>query len=252
MSDTDPGGWVRAEDGRWYPPGAVPPSILRRGPGGSFVLDPSDPSDEEPPEVPGVTRRRRATDRPPDAPSSGQERGPARSGRRVLEAVGGPIRPTSTIHFGRPPGTENRQAGAAATVATVAFALAAVVPWATRTPDHLSPTGLGWRDANGDLGPGWVALLLALAAAWLAGSALRGRTDSWLRSADAAVGGAGLVVALVEGVRILRAGGLADEASDGVAAVSPSWGLLLVLGGSAALGVAAVVHRSQPPAWRQE
>lgn len=250
MSDTDPGGWVRAEDGRWYPPDAVPPSYLRRGPGGSFVLDPDVDPDGRIDDEPGVSRRRRATDRPP-VPEP-EPRGPRASGRRVLDAVGGPIRPTSTIHFGRPPGTENRQAGAAATVASALFAGAVVVPWAVRTPAHLSPTGIAWRDADGGFGPGWMALVLALAAGSLAAAALRGRTDDRLRAADVAVAVLGLVVAGVEWLRIRSAGRIAGEVSDGAASVSPSWGLLLVAAASVALLVAAVVHRSRPPAWRRE
>jgi hypothetical protein len=238
VSDTDPGGWVRADDGLWYPPDAVPPAVLRRGPGGSFVLDPEAAPDEDAVDLPGVTRRRRAADREAVV-------------RAEPEAVGGPIRPSATIQFGRPPGTENRQAGTAAAIGSGLFLLAAVVPWAMRTPSHLSPAGLGWRDANGALGPGWVAALLGLAALVLAASALGGRIDTWLRTADATVAAIGLIVGVLEAVRILRAGDQAARLSDGLAGVEPSWGLVLVIGGAVSLGVAAAVHRSEPPAWRQ-
>ena len=214
-----------------------PAPKLRRGPGGSFILEDVDQLDEagEVDEARGeeVPSRRR------------------RSLERAGDAVGGPIRPQPTIYFGRPPGTENRRAGAAALVGAAALLLEAVTPWATRSPDHLDPTHLGWRDANGHLGPGWFAVVLGLAALGLAVAALRGRTDPWLRWADAGVGALTLLLLLVEGTRILQAGRTAEEVSAGDAAVEPGWGLAALLAAAVALGVAAVVHRSQPPAWRQ-
>ncbi|QGG95085.1 hypothetical protein [Actinomarinicola tropica] len=261
MSDVDPGGWVQGPDGRWYPPDAVPPGLVRRGPGGAFVLDvPIDELGEAPgdapPDVPGVTRRRRAADRATtDVDAPAPPPGPGHPSRRrrppMLERVGGPIRPTPTIYFGRPPGTENRRAGIAALTGALSLVLAAWVPWAVRTPDHLAHRHVGWRDANGALGPGWTALVLGLVALGLAAAALRGRHETWLRWADAATGGAALLVLAVEGTRIVRAGGTAEDVSEGLATVSPSWGLLLLAVGGAALLVAAATHRTDPPAWRR-
>lgn len=237
MSDVDPGGWVRADDGRWYPPDAVPPTILRRRPDGPVVLDPTERARDD--DIPGVTRRRRASDRQAEDEA-----------RRAAAVVGGPIQPNATIHFGRPPGTENRQAGLAATVGGMLLVAAVALPWAVRSPAHLDPSRMGWRDADGALGPGWLALLIGLGALGLGVTALRGRTDPWMRGAFAAGAGAALVLAAVDGVRILRADDAAARASDGLAGVSPSWGLLSLAAGGAALGVAAVVHRAEPPAWR--
>lgn len=261
MSDVDPGGWVQGPDGRWYPPDAVPPGLIRRGPGGAFVLDVpvdevagEDRADDPVPDVPGVTRRRRATDRKPADPDPSPGRGAHPSRRRrppVLERVGGPIRPTPTIYFGRPPGTENRRAGVAALVGGLCLVIAAWVPWAVRTPEHLAHRHLGWRDANGDLGPGWMALALGVVALGLAAAALRGRHEPWLRWADAATGGAAVLLLAVERVRIGRAGGRAEQVSEGLATVSPSWGLLLLAVGGVALLVAAATHRTDPPAWRR-
>jgi hypothetical protein len=179
----------------------------------------------------------------------------ARRGRRradePLESVGGPIQPTPTVYFGRPPGTENRRAGGAALVGAIALLLAAVVPWATRAPDSLGATSFGWRDPSGGFGPGVWMFVFGLIALGLAASALAGSTARILQVGDVVVGVVSLAVALVEWLRIRDAAGTVADLTDGRATLSPGWGALCAAVGGAALLVAALVHRDAPPAWRQ-
>ncbi|MBK5222630.1 MAG: hypothetical protein JJE52_07100 [Acidimicrobiia bacterium] len=233
MSETDPGGWHQASDGRWFPPDVVLPPGLTRMPGGSTVLEGVEVHHE--PAVP-FTRmeRRRLTTNSDD------------------DGVGGPIHPRPTIYFGRPPGTENRRAGGAALIGALLLVLASVVPWATRHPSHLQPSAVGWSDANGAIGSGWIALAIGAVALGLAAAALMGRVDTWLRVADGVAGVVAVILALVEGVRIGRASSVVHDLTDGVVDLKPTWGLILVVAGGLSLVVAAAVHRTDVPAWRRE
>lgn len=168
-----------------------------------------------------------------------------------LEEVGGPIQPTPTIYFGRPPGTENRRAGAASLIGGLLLLAAAFVPWATREPASLGATAFGWRDASGGYGPGPMMLLLALVGLVLAVGALMGSTHRGLQLGDVCVGMLAVLVAVVEWLRIRSASDSVSDLTDSRATLSPSWGIVLAVVGGLVFFVAAAVHRSTPPAWRQ-
>lgn len=252
------------------------PRGLRRDDAGRVVLD--DITDDHPdaPEVagdptdsqaPGDTEPSDATaspveDRRSSEPQESQRRHPARRaldaarrgrrrGARPLEEVGGPIQPTPTVYFGRPPGTENRRAGAAALVGSGLMLVAAFVPWATRSPETLGATTLGWRDASGGWGPGVWMLLLALVGFGLAIGALTGSNAQALQIGDAALGLVVVTIAVLELLRIRDAAGQVAELSDDRASLSPSWGIACALVGGGLLVAASFLHRSTPPAWRQ-
>jgi hypothetical protein len=202
-----------------------------------------DPVPTEPGEQ--TSRRRHPARRALDA---------ARRGRRrttePLEEVGGPIQPTPTVYFGRPPGTENRRAGAAALVGCLLLLGSSIVPWATRSPESVAAS-LGWRDASGGFGPGPWILVLGLTAGVLAVSALAGSNARALQIIDVVVGSAAIVTAVVEWRRIADADDVVSTLTDGRAGLSPGWGVVLAAVGGLALVVAAAVHRNTPPAWRQ-
>lgn len=194
----------------------------------------------------GASRRRHPARRALDA---------ARRGRRTtdeVDEVGGPIQPTPTVYFGRPPGTENRRAGGAALVGGLLLVASAFVPWATRAPESLGATSFGWRDASGAFGPGPWMLLLGLVALCLAAGALMGSPARILQVGDVVLGAIAIVVAIVEYLRVRDADGIVSDLTEGRASVSPGWGIALAVLGGVALLVAAVVHRATPPAWRQQ
>ena len=185
----------------------------------------------------------------PGTPTSGSP--PSSDGPPTREQVGGPIRPTSTIYFGRPPGTENRPAGAAALAGAVLLLAGAAGPWAVREGGSGATVSFGWRDATGGLGPGWAAAALGLLAVVLAGAALAGRTERWMRIQAVVVGLLALAVAGVEGARVRSAGRVVEDLTGGEVGLGVGWGLAAVAAGGVALLVAAWLHRSQPPAWRR-
>ncbi len=225
----------------------LPPLGLRRAEDGRVVLDELE-----------VERRRADADRQDPAPSTpprpdrgAAPAGPAPGTARPNDRVAGPIQPTPTIYFGRPPGTENRRAGAAAMVGAVFLGAAALLPWATREPATLGATTLGWRDAQGALGPAPWILLLAAVALGLSIAALSAVLHRALQVGDVLVGVTALGLSIVEWLRIGDAADLVAEITDGRGSMAPGPAILFGVVGGTAMLVAAAVHRSTAPAWRR-
>jgi hypothetical protein len=218
------------------------------------VLDPDQGDDEDPVigDVDAVVGERSSRLRhPARRVMAVARRARVRDDGPGLEEVGGPIQPTPTIYFGRPPGTENRRAGAAAMVGGLLLLVAAFVPWATREPANLGSTTFGWRDASNGYGPGvWMAVLGVIAIG-LAIGALTGSTHRGLQVGDVCVGVLAVLIGIVEWLRIRAAADEVADLTDGRASLSPSWGIVVAIVGGVALMIGAAVHRSTPPAWRQ-
>ena len=93
--------------------------------------------------------------------------------------------------------------------------------------------------------------MLALVAGALAFAALAGSNARALQVLDVVVGSGAIVTAVVEWLRIGDADEVVSGLTDGRVGLSASWGVALALVGGSALLVAAAVHRTTPPAWRQ-
>lgn len=136
-------------------------------------------------------------------------------------------------------------------VGAVALAAAALLPWATREPATLGATTLGWRDAQGALGPAPWMLLLAAVALGLSIAALSAVLHRALQVGDVVVGASAVGLSIVEWVRIGDAAELVAEITDGRGSMAPGPAILFGVVGGTAMLVAGAVHRSTAPAWRQ-
>ncbi|MDZ7677896.1 MAG: hypothetical protein U5K29_05050 [Acidimicrobiales bacterium] len=232
MSDVKPGhGWWQATDGRWYPPELKPSQHLVRDHRGATVL-------ARPDAEPTITAGR--DDETPD-------RGSPPSDSRSHQRVGGAIDSHAELYLGRPAGLQNRPAAWLALAGAAVMMAGSLLPWATRSVAAGGSTALGWRDAGGQVGGGFYAVLLAVTVMTISVRCMAGSYSRGWRAALVGLSSATIVLAGVEAVRIWQAMDEVDRLTRGSVALSFGPGLPVVVGGALVVLVGAAAYRVGSP-----
>jgi hypothetical protein len=225
MSDVSPGpDWWQATDGRWYPPELRPTTRLVRHSSGATILVPTDEGgDRDPPGDSGNV-----------APPSHED-------------VGGSIHSHASLYLGRPAGLQNRPAAWLALVGAIVMLAGSLLPWATRSIAAGGDASLGFRDAAGNVGGGFYAVLLAVTVMTVSVRCMAGSYSRGWRAALVALAAGSIGLAAVEAVRIQQAISKVTDLTRGNATLTFGPGLVVLVAGALVVLVAAGAYRVGSP-----